>query len=72
MLPADLAIVAPPYDYFKKRTEEMRGLVETVVGGCGLVLVEHRSKQGLGEVPGAKITDERRYGGTVVDFYEPE
>ena len=71
MLPADLAFVDPPYDYFQKRKEEMKSLVETVVGGCGLVLVEHRARQGLGEIPGAKITDERYTGTTVVDFYEP-
>ena len=71
--PFDLIFVDPPYEYFVKRAEEMRRLVEGLlaraVAADGLVLVEHRPKEGYGEVAGGRIVDERRYGGTVVTFY---
>jgi hypothetical protein len=33
------------------------------------VISEHRLKEGLGEVTGARLVDERKYGDTVVTFY---
>lgn len=72
--PADLVFVDPPYDFYVKRTAEMRTLVETLLARVvespeARVISEHRPKEGLGEVAGGKIVDERHYGDTVVTFY---
>lgn len=72
--PADLAFVDPPYDFYLKRPDEMRRLIETllarvVTGPEGRVISEHRPKQGLGELTGGRIVDERHYGGTAVTMY---
>ena len=72
--PADLVFVDPPYDFYLERTKEMRGLVETLLSRVvaapeGLLISEHRPKEGLGVVAGGKIVDERSYGDTVVTFY---
>jgi 16S rRNA (guanine(966)-N(2))-methyltransferase RsmD len=72
LAPADLVFVDPPYDYYVDRPVEMRQLVEKVLGLIlpeGRMLLEHRPGEGLGEVAGGKIVDERRYGGTIVTFY---
>jgi 16S rRNA (guanine(966)-N(2))-methyltransferase RsmD len=72
--PADLVFVDPPYAFYPERSAEMRRLVETLAarvlaGPEGRVLAEHRPRQGLGDVAGARVVDERRYGDTVVTFY---
>ncbi len=72
---ADLAFVDPPYAFYEERAEEMRRLVETLLGRVvappeGRAVVEHRTGQGLGEVAGGRIAGERRYGGTTVTFYD--
>lgn len=72
--PADLVFVDPPYDFYVDRAEEMRRLIETLAGRVlagpeSRVISEHRLKEGLGEVAGARIVDERQYGDTVVTFY---
>ena len=71
---ADLVFVDPPYDFYVDRAAEMRRLVETLVSRVlrapgGRVMSEHRIKEGLGEVTGARIVDERKYGDTIVTFY---
>jgi 16S rRNA (guanine966-N2)-methyltransferase len=72
--PADLVFVDPPYDYYVDRAAQMRGLLETLLGRVlrgpeGRVLAEHRLREGLGEVAGGQVMDERKYGDTVVTFY---
>ena len=72
--PADVVFVDPPYRYFVERGTELRRLVETLLakvlaGPEGRVVVEHRPKEGLGEVAGGAVVDERAYGGTVVTLY---
>jgi len=72
--PADLVFVDPPYDFYVDRADDMKRLIETLASRVlttpeGRVLSEHRIKEGLGEVPGARIVDERKYGDTVVTFY---
>jgi len=74
--PADLAFVDPPYDFYVERGAEMRGLVKTLLARVvrdpeGRVIAEHRPKEGLGEVEGGRIVDQRRYGETVVTLYVP-
>lgn len=74
--PADLVFVDPPYDFYVDRAAEMRTLVETLLaralsGPDALVLCEHRLREGLGEVAGGRIVDQRTYGDTVVTFYAP-
>jgi len=72
--PATIAFVDPPYAFYVERREEMGRLVETLLARVvtdpeGRVVSEHRAKQGLGEVAGGRIVDERRYGETVVTMY---
>jgi 16S rRNA (guanine(966)-N(2))-methyltransferase RsmD len=72
--PVDLAFVDPPYDFYLERREEMKRLLETLLsrgmtGPEGRVISEHRPKEGLGELAGGRILDERRYGGTAVTLY---
>ena len=72
--PADLVFVDPPYDFYVDRAAEMRRLVETLASRVlatpdGRVMSEHRIKEGLGDVAGARIVDERKYGDTIVTFY---
>lgn len=72
--PADVAFVDPPYDFYLERAAEMRRLLETLLarvaaGDEARVVVEHRPKEGPGEVAGGRIVDERTYGGTAVTFY---
>lgn len=72
--PADLVFVDPPYDFYVERAADMRGLLETLVGRVlrdaeACVISEHRLREGLGDVTGGKIVDERQYGDTVVTFY---
>jgi 16S rRNA (guanine966-N2)-methyltransferase len=72
--PADLVFVDPPYDFYGERAADMRRLLETLLGRVipgpeGRVISEHRLREGLGEVTGGKIVDERHYGDTVVTFY---
>lgn len=72
--PADLVFVDPPYDFYVERADAMRKLIETLVsrvlaGPEARLISEHRLKQGLGDVAGARIVDERQYGDTVVTFY---
>jgi 16S rRNA (guanine966-N2)-methyltransferase len=72
--PADLVFVDPPYDFYVERKDDMRRLLETLVSKVvaapeGRVISEHRLREGLGEVTGGKIVDERKYGDTVVTFY---
>jgi len=72
--PADLVFVDPPYDFYVDRTADMRRLMETLATRVlatpeGRVISEHRIKEGLGEVAGARIVDERKYGDTIVTFY---
>jgi 16S rRNA (guanine(966)-N(2))-methyltransferase RsmD len=76
LAPADVVFVDPPYRFFVEREPEMRRLVETllskvVTSGEGRVVVEHRPKEGLGEVAGGAAVDERVYGGTIVTLYAP-
>ena len=71
---ADLVFVDPPYDFYVERAAELRQLLETLVSRVvaapeGRVISEHRPKEGLGEVAGGRVVDERRYGDTVVTFY---
>lgn len=71
--PADVVFVDPPYKFFVERRDDLRKLVEAVLPRLtegGTVVVEHRPKQGLGELAGGRIVDERVYGGTVVTRYE--
>lgn len=75
--PADIVFVDPPYDFYRSRAAEMRRLVEAVVERViapagGVLLSEHRLKEGLGEVAGGKIVDVREYGDTAVTFYTRE
>ena len=72
--PADLLFVDPPYDFYVDRTAQMRRLIETLASRVlatpeGRVISEHRVQEGLGDVAGARIVDERKYGDTVVTFY---
>ncbi len=72
--PADLVFVDPPYDFYLDREAEMRKLIGTLATKVlsspeGRVISEHRIKEGLGEVTGARIVDERKYGDTIVTFY---
>ncbi len=71
--PADVVFVDPPYRFFVERGAEMRRLVETLLSRVllpdGRVVVEHRPKEGLGEVAGGVVADERAYGGTVITLY---
>lgn len=72
--PADLIFVDPPYDFYVDRADDMRRLVGTLAsrvlaGPEGRVISEHRIREGLGDVAGARIVDERKYGDTVVTFY---
>jgi len=72
--PADLLFVDPPYDFYVERTDQMRRLIETLATRVlatpeGRIISEHRAHQGLGDVAGARIVDERKYGDTVVTFY---
>lgn len=74
--PADVVFVDPPYRFFVDRAAEMRRLVETLLskvvsGPEARVAVEHRPKEGLGDVAGGVVADERVYGGTVVTLYGP-
>jgi 16S rRNA (guanine966-N2)-methyltransferase len=72
--PADLVFVDPPYDFYVERAADMRRLLETLVsrvlrGPEARVISEHRLREGLGDVAGGKIVDQREYGDTVVTFY---
>jgi 16S rRNA (guanine966-N2)-methyltransferase len=70
--PMDVVFVDPPYPFFVRRADDLRRLVETALGRLadgGRVVVEHRPKQGLAEVAGGRVLDERVYGGTVVTQY---
>jgi 16S rRNA (guanine(966)-N(2))-methyltransferase RsmD len=72
--PADLVFVDPPYDFYVDRAADMRRLMETLLGQVlrgpeGRVMAEHRLREGLGEVAGGQVVDERKYGNTVVTFY---
>ena len=72
--PADLVFVDPPYDFYVKQKDELRRLMESLVarvipGPEGRVISEHRRREGLGELAGAKIVDQREYGDTIVTFY---
>jgi 16S rRNA (guanine966-N2)-methyltransferase len=72
--PADVVFVDPPYDFYVDQTAPMRRLIETLATRVlatreGRILSEHRIKEGLGDVAGARIVDERKYGDTVVTFY---
>ncbi|HVR86975.1 MAG TPA: 16S rRNA (guanine(966)-N(2))-methyltransferase RsmD [Planctomycetota bacterium] len=72
--PADLVFVDPPYDFYVDRTAQMRSLIETLARRVlstpeARVISEHRLKEGLGDVTGTRIVDERKYGDTVVTFY---
>ena len=70
----DLVFVDPPYDFYVDRAADMRRLLETLVARVlrdaeARVISEHRLREGLGEIAGGKIVDERHYGDTVVTFY---
>lgn len=72
--PADLVFVDPPYDFYVERAEDMRRLLETLAtrvlsGPEARLISEHRIKEGLGDVTGGRIVDERKYGDTAVTFY---
>ena len=72
--PADLVFVDPPYDFYVDRTADMRRLMETLLGRVlrgpeGRVMAEHRLREGLGDVVGGQVVDERKYGDTMVTFY---
>jgi 16S rRNA (guanine966-N2)-methyltransferase len=70
--PADVVFVDPPYRFFVERAEDLRRLGEACLGRLaegGTLVVEHRPKEGLGELAGGRVLDERVYGGTVVTLY---
>jgi 16S rRNA (guanine(966)-N(2))-methyltransferase RsmD len=72
--PADLVFVDPPYDFYVERAADMRRLMETLLtkvvsGPEGRVIAEHRLREGLGDVAGGQLVDERKYGDTVVTIY---
>jgi 16S rRNA G966 N2-methylase RsmD len=72
--PADLVFMDPPYDFYVEREPAIRKMMETLVARVAVspearVISEHRIKEGLGDVAGAKIVDERKYGDTIVTFY---
>lgn len=70
--PADVVFIDPPYRLFRERADDLRRLVETVLARLaegGVAVVEHRPKEGLGDVSGGRIADQRRYGGTDVTLY---
>jgi 16S rRNA (guanine966-N2)-methyltransferase len=71
--PSDVVFIDPPYRFFRERTDDLRRLLENVLARLadgGTAVVEHRPKEGLGDVPGGRVTDERNYGGTVVTLYQ--
>lgn len=68
---AEIVFVDPPYDYYGERPEAMRSLVESLLASVldspdAVVVVEHRPGEGVGEVSGGRVVDERTYGGTAV------
>jgi len=70
--PVDVVFIDPPYRFFVERAEELRALLAACLGRLapeGVAVVEHRPKEGLGEVAGGRVLDERRYGGTDVTLY---
>jgi 16S rRNA (guanine966-N2)-methyltransferase len=70
LAPADVVFVDPPYRFFVENAAGMRALVESLkLAPDGVAVVEHRPKEGLGEVAGLRIADARSYGGTEVTFY---
>lgn len=74
---ADLVFVDPPYDFYRDRAADLRRMIETLLARVlsaphGRVISEHRLREGLGEIAGGRIIDERHYGDTVVTFYARE
>lgn len=70
----DVVFIDPPYRFFVERAEDLRALVSACLGRLapeGVAVVEHRPKEGLGELPAGRVLDERNYGGTVVTLYGP-
>jgi len=72
----DIIFLGPPYKFFtEKKTKGLLIriiediLAQRILANEGIILVEHRKNEGLGEIPGQRIFDLRNYGQTEITFY---
>ena len=64
----DLIFVDPPYEKFYVNKTLNRLGRGTLLHSETIVVVEHHPKEQIGEIEGLNLTDERKYGQTLVGF----
>ena len=64
----DLVFVDPPYEgrYIKKTL--LRLAKSALIHSDSIIITEHHPKEPIGEIEGLILTDERKYGQTLVSF----
>lgn len=68
----DLIFVDPPYekDFVKKTLKEL--VKSSLLHSETLIIVERHPKEMIGDVEGLSLTDERKYGQTLISFLKPQ
>ncbi len=73
--PFDLAFVDPPYETDRPASEREGTVAALLASGLlspgARVVVEGPTRHPLAPVPGARVTQERRYGDTLLTWLEP-
>jgi 16S rRNA (guanine966-N2)-methyltransferase len=71
---ADCVFLDPPYRFLKTDPEALRGLASAIatthLAPDGVVVFRHDAADQL-ELPGLERSDQREYGGMVVEFFRP-
>ena len=68
----DLIFVDPPYQ--KDLVVPSLGKLSTssIASDDAIIVVEHHPKETIGDIPGLRLTDSRKYGQTLITFLRPE
>lgn len=70
LAPFDLIFVDPPYDRDLVNPTLQKIASSRLLSPEGMILVEHSPRETIGEIPGLRLTDQRKYGQTVISFLE--
>lgn len=66
----DLIFVDPPYDKGLVNPTLKAVVAHRLLAPAGQVIVEHSPREGIGEIAGLRLKDQRTYGQTVISFLQ--
>ena len=68
----DLIFVDPPYEKDLVMPSLCKVSDSSIANENAIIVVEHHPKETIGDIPGLRLTDSRKYGQTLITFLRPE